>query len=510
MKLLNARKKLVTLAVASAVTAGAAVMSAPVHAMNISQDNLGQVLLFPYYTVKNGYDTIFSVVNTSGNTVVFKVRFREALNSREVRDFNVIMSPYDVWTAGITKSGDGALVRTFDNTCTAPILPTDTAGGRSVAFTNAAYSTGNSGAFRIDGGGTELSRVQEGYFEVIPMAMSVNDGSSVSTNVVEYNAKHVSGMPRDCSKVDAAMVDTAIAANFTDWNVNAANRFVAPGNVLKGAVSYIDVATGKAVDATPTVIENWVTNPAGGNWSVGNNVFAPGDQQPTLANGDATPTINWLQRGAAGTEAGVLGAHNAVTALLMSTNVINEYAANGTGTFTDWVVTFPTKHHYTDLGYATNAGRPPFTQNFDYDTDGNPLSPFTLRGKSCDTVSLVEYNREEATTTSGTDFSPRTGTSNSLCYEANVITFNNSNVFGTGVNHKNVNTSVGVSGWLNLGMTNASGVVGAIDAPNAVVGVYNGLPAIGFAAINRNNASEAGNNRNYGSGEAHSYVGGKP
>ena len=103
MKSLNIRKKLVTLAVASVVSGGAMMaMTAPAHAMNVSQNNVGEVLLFPYYTVKNGFDTVFTVTNTSDKTAVFKVRFREALNSREVRDFNVILSPHDHWAAAVT------------------------------------------------------------------------------------------------------------------------------------------------------------------------------------------------------------------------------------------------------------------------------------------------------------------------------------------------------------------------------------------------------------------------
>ena len=79
MKSLNIRKKLVTLAVASAVSGGAMMaMTAPVHAMNVSQNNTGEVLLFPYYTVKNGYDTVFTVTNTSDKTAVFKIRFRSS------------------------------------------------------------------------------------------------------------------------------------------------------------------------------------------------------------------------------------------------------------------------------------------------------------------------------------------------------------------------------------------------------------------------------------------------
>ena len=37
-----------------------------------------------------------------------KIRWREAFNSREVRDFNVILSPYDVWTGVVTSTPDGS------------------------------------------------------------------------------------------------------------------------------------------------------------------------------------------------------------------------------------------------------------------------------------------------------------------------------------------------------------------------------------------------------------------
>ncbi len=47
MKLLNARKKVLTLAVAGAM--GGAIMAAtPAQAMYVSQNNVGEVLIFPF------------------------------------------------------------------------------------------------------------------------------------------------------------------------------------------------------------------------------------------------------------------------------------------------------------------------------------------------------------------------------------------------------------------------------------------------------------------------------
>jgi len=213
MKLLkNTRKKVVTLAVASAL-GGVAMMSAPAHAMNVAQDGKGEVLLFPYYSVLNGFDTIFSVTNTSDRTVLFKVRWREAKNSREVRDFNVALSPHDVWTAGVTINGSGALVRTFDKSCTSPILPAGPSGSTQVDFTSVGYD-GSDPAFPYDNGGRALSRVQEGYFEVIEMAISTIPESSItSAAAIEYNTQHVSGVPRNCAVFDNAFLDAANLVN---------------------------------------------------------------------------------------------------------------------------------------------------------------------------------------------------------------------------------------------------------------------------------------------------------
>ena len=108
----------------------------------------------------------------------------------------------------------------------------------------------------------------------------------------------------------------------------------------------------------------------------------------------------------------------------------------GTKSGTDWVVTFPTKRYYVNVG----TGNAPklFQRNFNQ-TDG-----------SCDDVSLNIYDREERTTSTPVGFSPPPPTqTNSICWEANVVTFNNSNVLGSS-NTANIPTTF-EDGWLNLG-----------------------------------------------------------
>jgi len=75
-------------------------------AVNLAPEGLGQALIYPYYTVRNGangfaYNTLISVVNTTASAKAVKVRFLEGKNSQEVLDFNLFLSHHDVWTATV-------------------------------------------------------------------------------------------------------------------------------------------------------------------------------------------------------------------------------------------------------------------------------------------------------------------------------------------------------------------------------------------------------------------------
>lgn len=482
MKLLkNTRKKIVTLAVASAF-GGVAMMSAPAHAMNVAQDGKGEVLLFPYYTVKNGFDTLFSVINTSDRTTLFKIRFREAKNSREVRDFDVALSPHDIWNGVITIDGtDGATLRSFDKSCTSPPLPAGPNGSGQIAFSSIGYD-GSDALYPYDNGGRNLSRVQEGYFEIIEMAHStVPESAITAASVIEYATQHVSGVPRACSTFDAAFLNPANLLNGPNGS-GAFSTFTAPANVLVGSATLINVGSGKAMDATPTAIQAFQDTVT--------MIGPPAVGVPTLSSGELAPTayqlINGVPTTTPITEVVVPASVEAVSVLLVANNLINEYASGGTATSgakTDWVVTFPTKHYYTDEGLTTV--QPPFAELF------------PPNGQSCDPISLSIYDREEKTqvTVGQNQFSPiPSGPGGvSLCNEVNVLSFNNGAVLGSSVQLSVDTSTVGTSGWANLALT----------ATGAWSTGFTGLPAIGFNAIERNNSVEAGNNRNYGSGREH-------
>jgi hypothetical protein len=127
----------------------------------------------------------------------------------------------------------------------------------------------------------------------------------------------------------------------------------------------------------------------------------------------------------------VRGGVDAISWLLMRDAVINEWAASPTPTgvvkdyFTQWVVTFPTKHFYVDMQDDPIPKTDDISPTLaDVDTDGEAFAPFTQKfqdsGMSCDPFGMDLWNREEAHKYFA---SPVPGYPAELCYEANVITF---------------------------------------------------------------------------------------
>jgi len=372
-------------------------------AVNVNPDGLGQVLIYPYYTVRtnsanNSFNTLLSVVNSTNSAKVVKVRFLEGKNSREVLDFNLFLSPFDVWTTAIIPdAGGGGKITTADKSCTIPAIP---AGGQ--AFVNYAYSS--------DGGGSSLDRTKEGYVEIIEM------GTYASTTKTYSNITHVAGVPPGCA-----------AATFNDTQA-ALDISSIQGGVFGGA-TVINVLAGAEGAINATALDNFYT--------IGSNYQSSGFTTPDLTQ--AAPPVSVVFSGTNGVYQSTWGAGTAdpVSAVLMHDNVLNEYVLDAaTKSGTDWIVTFPTKRFYVNVG--TGSAPRLFQRNFN-----------TTVG-SCDDVSLNIYDREEQTTTTPTTFSPPPPSGvNQLCWEANVITFNNTNVLAS-VNTANITTGF-QNGWLQVG-----------------------------------------------------------
>lgn len=413
------KKSSLTTAVVAGI-AGAAGLANVATAMNINPDGLGQVLLYPYYTVNNGLVTVFSVVNTTDEVKAVKVRFLEGHNSKEVLDFNLYLSPFDVWTGALTDAGnpDGpGVLYSQDTSCIAPVqIP---ASGQP--FVNYQYVGAND-----DGGIDSLSRTREGHIEMIEMGVVGDAQGSAPFNLATaathnpFSAASAAAgrpVPNDCGDIRAAWQAGGV------WRVapRADDDVAPPEGGLFGAASVVNVAAGIAYSYNPDAIEGFFARPDLVDSPI--HTF-PGTVGPDL--GDAsdliadltgnTSTAVIFDNGALVTMAFDTARFRAVSALFMHNEIYNEYNTTASmGASSEWVITFPTKRKHLE---NTGVIRLPFISSFGV-------------GGACEPIDINFWDREEDTPGTIPDevpFSPpppvTTAPGLNLCYEAQVVSFN--------------------------------------------------------------------------------------
>jgi hypothetical protein len=467
--------KLKTKLITSAIAAALGSVAGTAQAVHLGADNQGQVLLYPYFTVQakgtGSFDTYISIVNSdSVRGKAVKVRFLEGKNSKEILDFNLYLSPNDVWTGTVTRnaSGDGMLTTT-DKSCTAPAIPSS-----GVSFVNYAYASD----LAVD---PSMARTREGYLEVIQMGDLIS-GSALS-GLTFANSLHSGGVPASCATIIAR--HTAGTSEPLD----------VPTGYLSGAGTILNPTEGTDISYTAVALDAY--SDTANHTNTGNTAPSLGDVTPkvsTVLNGADTVNTDWL---------GVAPSSIPVSAVLMRQQIVNEYAvaAAPVGLNTDWVITFPTKTDHVNVA-APGAILPPFTQRM------------SATG-ACEPVTVTAYDREEGKTSSGLQFSPTSAAAgNSLCWEANVVSINTatvtSNVLAGVLTRKGLTVPY-TEGYLNLtfNQTLVAPVASTTVTPLGgapVVGVdrtYVGLPMLGFSALSFvNTASTA----NFGGLYDHRYI----
>ncbi len=489
--------------------AGVAGFGSIADAVNLNPDGLGQVLIYPYYTTQGGNDTLLSVVNTADVAKAVKVRFLEGRNSREVLDFNLYLSPYDVWTAGVFQIPEGASghpaagMYTHDRSCTAPDIVTSgelpSIGGTNyVPFVNYQFS-GVAADHPAAAAGTlsSLERTREGYVEMIEMA-----------NIIGAQAAWVkhgpTGVPANCGAVSNQWLTGA-------WPATGQAEPNGSGQLFGNAM-IVNAARGTIAGYAADAVEGF-------NYSILH--FAPGDAEPSLADvndpgGDFTQaTANvfefgqLIQASFLATAAGNFGRVDALSALYASPRVLNEYYLDGNETVqanTEWVINFPTKRFYVDRS-------PYIVDQFGTVSPAfNPAAPvfpfanaFGANG-ACQGIRVSIYDREERVPGGGgLGFSPpRPGVpQNSLCWEAQVVTFGQgarltagepSDILGS-TYYTNVTPPTGfAAGWASIefGQSSGGGFVVPTMRPSVGGQVFRGLPVTGFFVANYDNGINAG------------------
>jgi hypothetical protein len=270
---------------------GAGLYSPSASAVNLPANGLGEVLIFPYYTVRDNWQTTFSIINTDENNIV-AVRFRviEGMNSRDVRDFTLILSPGDMFAGVLEADGaGGARLRRApgDTTCTSPFFAPSTFVPLSVDAFSGTSTVNGAVVSDEDGAMTDppRDRLNEGYILAIVMGHTPVSGAgaaALDAGVAAYDiaipGRNLTGTLttlRSAVRVNGVNTDaecTAVADLFDrdvlrDPNpatvapsANSVVRlFGEPINVLKGNYSFLNVPRGTAAGGNAVALANFAT-----------------------------------------------------------------------------------------------------------------------------------------------------------------------------------------------------------------------------------------------------------
>lgn len=482
------RKNKVAISVAVGILGVAGVMTSA-QAVHVNPDGTGQVLLFPYYNARDGYVTNINIVNSTDQTKAVKIRFRESKSSQDVMDFNIYMSPEDVWTGSVkavTNDKDETVgsISTSDRTCTLPALvdcSKGECGGKTQPFT---------------GINVAADDTREGYVEVIEMGV-------VTDPTVQAGVLHSNGTPANCAAVGAAWGKSGV---FTKGE-----GISAPTGGLFGSSAVLNVGEGAAFAVDPVAIDNYSTKAQHVRADDVNNYL-----YPSLASGDVTSSSVMVKKPSGDTEMVVTEWNKTaqdtckdsvnpncgsnpypIAHVLAAPHLMNEYFLDpsyGYDGHTDWVVTFPMKKH-------------------------------GINNAATDIVATFEngiFNREEGSPDSGSTtpsdefgFSPPVGgspttvdQSSKLLREVNVLTFKSTDAaYDDSRSVLSSDTSMAVSvgpfvhGWARMSFTGYNlasgfksgkgyGAAGTVDYSSGS-NVYKGVPAVGAAFIEGNVSENA-------------------
>lgn len=393
---------------------------ADANAVHVSPNGTGQVLIFPYYTVRNGFNTLLSVTNTQKNTKAVKVQFREGMNGRDVMNFNLFLSPNDTWTGAVLETQQGARLVTNDNSCVTPAdlfleIRVDPLGRPLNEFKNYMYSGGNEELPSF----TSLDRTREGYFEIVEMGVIDPVLSPTASQIVANINQDSLSMANNCTPIDTYDAWGGNPSPIRFPNTGAA-LMSPPSGGLMGRASLINAASGANYSYGPTVLDGWSSQVA---------YAEAGNSRAGALLSDASPATSMVTSPNGTVIAKWANGRDAVTAALMRDSLINEFVLDaGTESQTDWIVTLPTKPYYTDKIYGNSSPSvsAPFDRSFSSNTttgcDG--YTPEGMNREGVDSERYAIYPATRPPNPQGAEAVSR------FCRTANVLPFKSAAVTG--------------------------------------------------------------------------------
>ncbi|MGJ8662776.1 MAG: hypothetical protein ACSHWU_03950 [Marinicella sp.] len=435
-------------------------------AVSLSSKGHGEVLIYPYYTVNNNMNTVYSVVNTTDQAKAVKIRFLEGEAGMEVLEFNVYLSAFDVWTGvlGSTTStlaghvGEPSVMHITSDTSCAPFL--NKSGQEFVPY-----------VIETDAPNNSLQRVTDGHIEVLEMGVVTDDQFNSATAI----AHAIDGIPNDCTQILNAW-------NFGYWFSDSTADMDIPTGGISGSASLLNVTDGLEFSFNAVALDDF--------WQGSIAHTEPGSLIPNLSS--AVPESKILLNNSIQTSTWNTGIE-AVSAVLMYTEIYNEYAFDAAAVGkSEWVVTFPTKFLHT---VNVSSAMPPFDQTWNGE-------------QACEEFSILVFDRESQIDPPGnTQITPQppAGANPSMCYHTNVIEFisgglppaTTSSIFGADnlLTVEGVDSAIATeNGWAAVAFYSLSQNMTPISGSG-----YMGLPAVGFQVQQlTNNSAQPGLIAQYG------------
>lgn len=359
---------------AAVMAATTAFCSPDVAAVRLSADGMGQVLLFPFYTVEQGNSTLFSLVNTTERAKALSVRLNEARNGRTVLQFNLYLAADATWTGAVVAVGATGAARLLSATpaCTVPRLVTaerDPTGTPLQDFGYTGASRDYPPALAASLGAIE--RTRSGFIEVIEMG-ELQTGDGVTQLADEL--ADIRSNPTLCDEFEQLWLAQGA------WTVDRSSGIDLPGGGLYGTGAIVNVEEGAIYGFAATALGDFYSD----SGAAGGLHHVPNSDRPHLgsaSNGaDQVRTTLELSDGGVVTEVFPSGrALDAVSLALMQSRLFNDYAlGEGVGASTEFTITFPTRHlHLSPPASIAQNGRAPFGDAFE--DDGRSSTPVLNR-----------------------------------------------------------------------------------------------------------------------------------
>jgi hypothetical protein len=467
------KKRVIALSVAAALGGVAGTAGAQTsNFLSFNNDGVGHILIVPYFSTQGGNATLLNIVNTDTvNGKAVKIRFRGASNSDDIFDFQLFMSPGDVWTANISQGASGlSRMSTSDKSCTLP------------ANINQDFITSRLNTVDLSGDAL-ANETREGYVEILNMA---DITSASGTTTVWFATKHNAAGVAPCTAsilesltqgdTRLALPTTGLMANWTIINVPQTTTWAGEAATLQAQVTTGVAGTGRnvfwpqtATALTPTQIADNTADPL----FIAGLVEAASYDLPDLSTPYTAAPGNPIDQA------------NDLSNAMAVRSVANEYLSSPTiGATTDWVVSKPTRRYYVAVDYEAVTPAARLVTNFDDNsepgavyyrsklTDGNTTTGNTVMGnaanggktyQACTQVTSVKFfNREEGSPAAGSSIviSPgQPAPAPSLCGEVSVLGINSPvSPLQASVSRFNLTLPAGfVDGWGLLTIDNSFG-----------------------------------------------------